>query len=176
MAVTRAQKVEKLKELQEKMKNASSIIFAHYIGMTVADVTTLRSDLKKAGSEMKVAKKNLMYLATKECGLPDIEESMLPGAVSIIFSYEDPLSGARTAYEFGKKHEQVKLLGGIFEGKVLSQKAAVTLATIPSRPQLLGIFAGMLQSPMSAFARAAKEIGEKGGVAAMMAAKATPSA
>lgn len=66
MAVTKAQKTEILAELKDKLQKSKSIMFAHYIGMTVADVSELRSNLKKQNAEMKVAKKTLMQLAAKE--------------------------------------------------------------------------------------------------------------
>jgi large subunit ribosomal protein L10 len=152
MALTRNQKKAQLTALTENMKKAESVIFAHYIGLTVADVSALRAKLKEAKAEMKVAKKTLMRLATKEAGLPEIPEAALTGPVACIFSFSDPITGAQVAFTFAKDHQQVALIGGIYDGKILSKEEAVALAKMPGRQELLTIFAGMLQSPLRSFA------------------------
>ncbi len=187
MAVSREQKAVQLKELKEKFQTASSVIFAHYIGMTVTDASDLRKKLKGQGAEMKVAKKTLMAIAAKEAALPVMEEDKLDGPVACIFSFQDPLSGAQVAFKFSKDHPQITFLGGMFEGKLLSKQEAMALATIPSRQVLLAIFAGMIRSPLTkfasmcnnpltGFARALKELEKKGGANPEAAAPAAPAA
>ena len=172
MALTREEKTVQLKDIQEKLGKASSVIFTHYIGMNVRDVSELRKKLKEVGAEMKVAKKTLMKIAAKEKSLPELPDALMDGPVACIFSYADPLTGAQVAFKFGKDHPQVTFLGGIFEGKLLSQADAKALAQIPSRLVLLAIFAGMVRSPLqtfagmcssplSGFARAVAEIAKK---------------
>ncbi len=152
MAVTRAQKATQLKELTDNLQKSKSLMFAHYIGMTVADVSDLRRKLRSAKAEMKVAKKTLMHIAAKNAGLPEMEEKLLDGPVACIFSFDDPLTGAQVAFAFAKDHPQVSLIGGIFEGKILSKEEAIAFAKIPGRQQLLGMFASMLRSPLQSFA------------------------
>ena len=158
MAVTKAQKAEILTDLKEKLQKAKSIMFAHYIGMTVADVSELRGNLKKGNAEMKVAKKTLMKLATKELNMPEPSDEMLDGAVACIFSFEDPLTGAQIAFKFAKTHKQVELIGGIFEGKMISKEEALAIAQIPGREGLLSMFAAMCIGPLSSFARGLSEL------------------
>ena len=150
--LTRAEKAAQLKDLTDKMKQCKSVLFAHYIGMTVADVSDLRRKLRSTKAEMKVAKKTLMQIATKDAGLPEVSESMIDGPVACIFSFDDPIAGAQIAFKFSKDHPQVELIGGIFDGKILSKEEAVTFAKIPGRQQLLGIFASMIRSPLQNFA------------------------
>lgn len=172
MALTRDQKVAQVKDLAEKMKNASSIIFAHYIGLTVSDITKLRSELQKGKAELKVAKKSLIQIAAKEINAPDITDESMPGPVACIFSYEEPTAGANLAYKFAKDHPQVSLIGGIFDGKILGAIEAKEMATIPSRLQLFAMFLSMCNapltqfisassSPLTGFARALAEIAKK---------------
>lgn len=158
MAVTKAQKAEILTELKEKMQKAKSILFAHYIGMTVSDVSELRSNLKKGNAEMKVAKKNLMRIAAKDTNLPEPPDEMLDGAVACIFSFEDPLTGGQIAFKFAKTHKQVELIGGIWEGKLIGKEEAMAIAQIPGREALLGMFMAMCQGPLSSFARGLSEL------------------
>lgn len=153
MALTRDQKAAQVKDLTQKMEKASSVVFTNYLGLTVAQVTKLRSHLKKEGAEMQVAKKNLIKIAAKEAKAPEVTDDMLPGDIACIFSYNEPTSGPGIAHKFAKDHPFVKLVGGIFSGKILSGSEALSLATIPSRQVLLGTFAGMIQSPLASFAR-----------------------
>lgn len=152
MAITRDQKATQLKELQDKLQSSQSVVFANYIGLKVSEVSELRRKLRAAGAEMKVAKKTLMRIAAKEVGLPMPDENALPGPVACIFSVGDPIVGPQVAHAFGKDHKQVQIIGGFFEGKLLSKTDALTLATIPGRQVLLATFAGMLQSPLRSFA------------------------
>ncbi len=152
MALTRDQKAEQLTELKDKISRAQSVIFTHYIGLTVAEVSDLRKKLKVAGAEMKVAKKTLMNIAAKEQGMPELPDQMMDGPVACIFSFNDPITGAQVAFAYGKDHPQVSFVGGLFEGKLLSQSDAKTLAQIPSKQVLLAQFMGMIRSPITKFA------------------------
>jgi len=185
MALTRDQKKAQVKDLTDKLKKAESVMFSHYIGLSVAEISELRSKLKDQDAEMRVAKKTLLKIAVKEAGMPDFDADILEGPVSCIFSFQDPLSGAQTAFKFGKDHDQVKILGGFFDGKMLSKEEAVELAKMPSRAQLLATFASMLRSPLvtftgqcasplSGFARALSELAEKGGAGDEPEAPETP--
>jgi len=152
MALTKAEKLAQLKELKEKMQSSQSVIFTHYIGLTVADVSDLRHKLKEQNAEMKVAKKTLMQIAAKELNMPELSDESIQGAVACIFSFNDPLSGAQVAFKYSKDHPQVELIGGIYDGKLLSKQEALTLAKMPGRTQLLGMFMSMVQSPLRSFA------------------------
>lgn len=179
MPVTRAQKEVRLAELKEKMSKAQSTIFAQYIGLKVNEVGELRQKLREADAEMKVGKKTLMRLAAKDANLPEISEKNLHGPIACIFSFADPLSGAQVAFKFAKDHAQVKLIGGIYAGKLLTKEQAIAMANMPGKMELLAMFASMLrsplvsfasmcQSPLSGFARGLSELAKK--------KEATPSA
>jgi len=189
MPVTRVQKEEQLTELTEKMGKAQSLMFAQYIGLKVSEVGELRQRLREANAEMKVAKKTLMRLATKASNLPEISEKNLTGPIACIFSFSDPLSGAQVAFKFAKDHAQVKIIGGIYDGKLLTKEEAMEMARMPGREQLLAMFASMLQSPLVSFAsicsspltgmaRGLSELAKKNAAApaASAAPEATPSA
>lgn len=152
MAVTRDEKAVQLKDLQEKMKKAQSLMFSQYIGLTVSEVGELRQKLREADAEMKVAKKTLMRIAAKESGFPEVPEHLMEGPIACIFSFSDPLSGAQVAFKFSKDHNKVKLIGGIFDGKILNTAEALEMAKMPGRLELLAMFAGMLRSPLVSFA------------------------
>lgn len=176
MALSRSQKTTQLTELKDKMKKSQSIMFAHYIGLNVAAVSKLRGKLKESKAEMKVAKKSLMQLAAKELQLPEISDETLNGPVACIFSFDDALAGAQVAFTFSKENPQVKLIGGIYDGKIVSAEEAVALAKIPSKLQLLGIFASMLNTPLRSFAIGLSEIAKKKAEPAAPAPAAAPEA
>lgn len=161
MALTKQQKADQLAELKEQMQKAQSLILTHYIGLKVSEVSDLRAKLKKENAEMKVAKKTLMQLAAKELGWPEIPDEALDGAVACIFSFQDALSGAQVAFKFGKKNPKVELIGGVFEGKLLSKKEAMALGQIPSKLALLSMFASMCNSPLTSFARGLSELAKQ---------------
>ncbi len=143
------------------MQKSSSVMFAHYIGLTVKNVSDFRDQLRASDAEMKVAKKTLMQLAAKDLGMPELTYDTLQGPVACIFSFADPLTGAQVAFKFGKTNPQVELIGGIFEGKLLSKEEAIAIAKIPGKLQLLGMFAAMLNSPMTSFARGLSELAKQ---------------
>lgn len=183
MALTRDQKTTQITELVTKLKDAQSVMFSNYIGLNVADVSDLRNKLRDGKAEMKVAKKTLIQRACKDAGYPDITPDDMEGPVACIFSFEDPLSGAQIAFKFAKTHKEVVLVGGVYDGKVLSKEEALELAKMPSREQLLAMFVGMLRSPLvsfasicnsplGGFARALNQMAEKGGFASAPAAEA----
>jgi large subunit ribosomal protein L10 len=174
MALTKDQKTAQVKELTTKLKDAQSVMFGHFTGLSVGDVSDLRNQLRENGAQMKVMKKTLIKLAFKEAGLPDIEPKEIDGAVACIMSFEDPLSGAQTAFKFSKDHDKVTLVGGVYDGKLLTAEESMELAKMPGREQLLGMFVGMLKSPLvnfagicssplSGFSRALDQMADKGG-------------
>lgn len=175
MALSRSQKTAQLAELKDKMQKSQSIMFAQYSGLTVAAVSKLRGKLKESKAEMKVAKKNLIQIAAKELNLPEISDEVMDGAVAAIFSFDDALAGAQVAFGFSKENPQVKLIGGIYDGKLVSATEAVALAKIPSKIQLLGIFAGMLNTPLRSFAIGLSEIAKKKAEPAPVAEQAKPA-
>lgn len=153
MAISRSQKEAQVKDLQQKFDSAESVIFTKYIGLSVSDVSELREKLRENKAEMKVAKKTLMRLATKGKNV-ELSEDDIEGPIACLFSYEDPIAGAQTAFKFAKDHPQVELMGGVFDGKMLTKEQAMEFAKLPSRLSLLATFMSMIQSPVSQFASA----------------------
>ncbi len=152
MALTRASKVTQVADLTQKFQKATSVVFTHYMGLSVADVSALRRSLKAKNAEMKVAKKTLIQLAAKHAGMPDLDESTIPGGIACIFSFGDPVAGAKTASQFGKDNAAMKLIAGYFDGKYLSNRETLEFANLPGREQLLATFMSMVRSPLSSFA------------------------
>lgn len=171
MAVTKQQKQEILADLKDKFSRAKSVAFGQYSGMSVAQVSDLRRELRKANVEFKVAKKTLMKLAAKDQGV-EVPDEIIEGTIAAVFSYEDPASGPKIMSQTSKKVEMLKMLGGIMEGKVMGLAEMKVLASLPSKLELLAKFMSMLRAPLqnfhgaisaptSSFARAMKAYADK---------------
>ncbi|HLC76012.1 MAG TPA: 50S ribosomal protein L10 [Candidatus Peribacterales bacterium] len=176
MALTKAQKSAQLTDLREDMKKAKSLVWLQYRSLSVGDASALRRKIRAKNAKMKVAKKTLFSIAVKEEGMGEIAEGTLgTEPLAFIFSFEDEISGAKAAFEFSKTNDKVRLMGGLLNGKVLSEKEAVDLAKMLGREELLAQFAMMIRSPLTnfaslcstplrSFAIGVNQLAEKGGI------------
>jgi len=148
---TKAQKEVVLKELVENMKKAKAVVFADYKGVSVKDLSLLRKAMRKEGVSFDVAKKTLIKIAAKEAGFPEIPDDVIEGPVGAAFCMEDETAAARLIFQAGKKNENLKLRGALFEGKVLSIADTKVLATLPTKQELLGKFVYLVKYPIQGF-------------------------
>lgn len=150
MATSKAKKQEILAELTADMAAAKGVAFVDLHGLTVEQMFELRRTLRAKGVKTKVAKKTLIILAAKNNGLL-VDKSMLNGQIAVAFSMDDEISAAQQLYKLGKKNELIKLVGGVFEKKVVDQAMITRVAQLPSREELLAKLVGSMKSPISGF-------------------------
>ena len=151
--------------IAEEIKDAQSVVLVDYRGLTVAQDTELRKQLREAGVVYKVYKNTMMKRAFEgtECeGL----ESCLEGPSAIAVSKDDATAPARILCKFAKDAPALELKGGVVEGNVYDVAGLTELSKIPSREELLSRLLGSMQSPIANFARVIKQIAEKDGEAA----------
>ena len=151
MAKTRAQKTVELEALVKAFQEGKAAAFTNYTGMSVAAITKLRKQMYASQVTYIVAKKTLLGLAAKQAGY-EINFRTLPGMVGVAFGTQDEMAPAKIVGDAGKDMP-IKLVGGIFEGKVVDQAFVIALAKLPSRTQLLGQLLNVMNGPMSGFAR-----------------------
>ena len=151
------QKKEEVANLAAKMKEAKIILLTDYRGINVADVTELRSELRKSDSEYKVIKNNIIRRALAENGIEGLDD-LLEGPTAVVMNNEDYLEAAKTIYNFSKDNDFYKIKGGIIEGKVMSAEEIITLAKLPSKETLIGMLAGALLGNISKLAVALNEV------------------
>lgn len=151
MPKTRAQKNEALERLKNAFKQGKSITFADYRGMKVAALSDLRKRLRGERVEYVVAKKTLLSLAAKEAGL-EIDFKTLPGMLGAAFAFEDEMAGPKLMGDAGKD-AQIKLVGGVFQGKAVDGVTILKLAKLPTRSQLLGQLLSVMSGSTAAFVR-----------------------
>ena len=151
------QKEEEVNSLAEKMQNAKLVLFADYRGITVEDVTNLRSTLRKSNSEYKIVKNNISRRALEKCGIEGLNEAV-EGPTAVIIGKDDYLEPAKAIYEYTKDHDFYKIKGGVVEGKVMTAEEIITLAKLPSRETLIGMLAGGLLGTISKLAVAIDQV------------------
>lgn len=149
MPKSRQQKEATLGALTEKLKAMKAVVFATFSGLSVKDTTDLRSQLRAQEVEMMVAKKTLMRRALKDADLDPDMIDQVEGSVAMVFGYADEVAPAKLLSAYAKGHEQVKLVGGIADGKFLQAAEVVALSKIPSKQELLAKTVWILKSPMT---------------------------
>lgn len=159
MALTKQQKEEVISELRTELKDAQTMVFVGFKGLTVAESNKLRKQLRENGVGLKVAKKTLLGRVLDEKGLAG-EMPTLEGEVAIAYS-SDVLAPAREVFTFSKGKATPTILGGVFENAYADKARILSIATIPSRETLLSQIAFLLKSPMQRLAIAVGQVAEK---------------
>ncbi len=152
MPKTKEQKKEILHDLEDKLSRSKSIIFTGFNALGVKDNENLRQSLQDNQAEYLVAKKTLLSLALKNSLKIEVDSKQFEGKLATVFSYEDEVAGARAVAKFSKgKENKVYFLGGILEGKLISQEQVIALAKLPSKEELYAQLLGSLNAPISGF-------------------------
>ena len=146
--------------IAEDIKDAASVVLVDYRGLTVAEDTALRKQLREAGVIYKVCKNTMMKRAFEGTDFAQLDE-YLEGPNAIAISKEDATAPARVLAEFAKKADKLELKGGVVEGTYYDAAGIGVIASIPSRDVLLGRLLGSMQSPITNFARVIKQIAEQ---------------
>lgn len=151
MAATKAKKQEMLAEVQTMFNEGKSVFFADFRGLTVAEIQAIRRELRANKVGYKVAKKTLIRKAAQENGYAEIPRDVMEGSIAMTVGYEDPIAPARLLKGLAKTYDKLALLGGLFEGKVLSGKDALAYASLPSKEELLAKLVYVMKSPIQGF-------------------------
>ena len=158
-----------VEEISAHIKDAASVVVVDYRGITVAEDTNLRKQLREAGVVYKVYKNTMMtraFAGTEFEGLT----ARLEGTNAIAISKDDATAPARILAKFAKDCKALEIKAGVVEGVVYDANGMAEIANIPSREELLSKFLGSIQSPITNFARVLNQIAEKGGADACEAA------
>ena len=152
--------------LTEKLQNASAGVLVDYKGITVAEDTALRAELRKNNVEYAVVKNTLLRFAAKNCGMDELD-GILNGTTSLAICNDDPVAPARVISDFAKKcNDHFEIKGGFMDGKVMSLNEVMALAEIPPLPILRAQVLGTMLAPISGLACVLKQIAEKQGAPA----------
>ena len=149
----------------EDIKDAASVVLVDYRGLTVAEDTALRKQLREAGIVYKVCKNTMMKRAFEGTDFAALDEH-LEGPSAIAISKDDATAPARILCKFAKDAKALELKAGVVEGTVYDVAGLTELSKVPSREELLSKLLGSLQSPITNLARVLNQIAEQGGEAA----------
>jgi large subunit ribosomal protein L10 len=157
MNKVRTAKVATVDELKAKVEGTSTAVVTEYRGMTVAQISTLRRQLRTLDADYKVFKNTLVRRAIEGTAVAPLDE-FLVGPTAIAFVNGDISAVAKALRDFAKATPTLVVKGGVLDGKALNVKDLTALADLPSRDVLLARFAGLLASPLSTMAGLLKAI------------------
>ena len=160
-------------ELTEKLKSAASGVLVDYKGITVAEDTALRTELRQNEVDYSVVKNTLVRFAINNCGMEALDD-VLNGTTSLAISHTDPIAPMRVINKFSKQFNGAKftIKAGFMDGKVLSMEEIMALAELPSKEALQAQVLGTMLAPITSLAIVIKAIAEKGGATVEAAAPA----
>lgn len=154
-----------VEEISELLSGSATAVAVDYRGLTVAQDTELRKQLREVGVVYKVYKNTMINFAIKGTEFEELGQH-LEGPTAIAVCKDDATAAARVICKFAKEAEALEVKGGIVDGVYYDAAGIKQIASIPSREVLLSKLLGSMQSPISNFARVIKQIAEKDGEAA----------
>ena len=138
-----AQNNEMLSNIKADLEGVSAMWVVDYRGLTVKEIQELRRSIREAGATMKVYKNTLVNIALKENDLPTLDD-MLKGPNAFVFAGEDIAAAAKAVKNFAKDNDKLEIKGGLLEGAEVNAAEVEAIASLPSREQLFGQIAGLI--------------------------------
>ena len=153
-----------VEEISAAIKDAQSVVLVDYRGLTVAQDTELRKQLREAGVTYKVYKNTMMNFAFKGTDFESLAP-FLDGPSAVAISTTDATAPARVLAKFAQTANNLEIKAGVVEGTLYDANGMKAISSIPSREELLSKLLGSIQSPIANFARCMNQLAEKGGAA-----------
>lgn len=150
--MNRAQKEDSVEELGQIFADSGVVVVAHYAGLTVAQMSDFRSQMRLAGGRVRVAKNTLARIALE--GKPCQGMAVyLKGQTVLAFS-EDPVAAAKVADAYAKRNDKFRILGGAMGDAILDTEGVKAVANMPSREEVIASIVGCIISPAAQLAGA----------------------
>jgi large subunit ribosomal protein L10 len=143
--VKRSEKNNFVQKLKDELKDSSSVIVAHYDGLSVLETDSLRKEMRNNGAKFRVTKNRLTKIALADTPYESITD-LFVGPTAIAYS-SDPVAPAKVSVNFEKKLENFKIIGGSYDGDKIDKDKINFLATLPSLDQIRGILLGLINAP-----------------------------
>ena len=141
----RSEKNDFVNNMKDEISNSSSIIVAHYSGLSVLETEDLRKEMRENGAKFKVTKNRLTKLALSDTQFKDIAD-LFSGPTAIAYS-DDPIAPAKVAVSFEKKYSNFKIIGGGYDGEKIDKDKINFLATLPSLDGIRAKVISLILSP-----------------------------
>ena len=158
-------KKQQVAELKERLEGAVAGVLVNYSGISVADDTKLRKELRENGVKYSVVKNTLLTIALEGTLLSGLSE-VLNGTTAIATSADDYTSAARILSKYAETSETFSVKSGFLDGEIIGLDKIEALAKLPSREVLLATVCNVFNAPIASFARAVQAIVDKNGEAA----------
>lgn len=146
-------------EVSAQVAQAQTIVLAEYRGIPVAEITTLRANARQAGVYFHVLKNTLARRAVQGTPFEALADQMVGPMVYSISA--DAVAAAKVVHEFAKTNDKLVIKAGAYNGKMLDKAAVAALASVPSKEVLLAQLLGVMQAPVSGFARVLAAVAEQ---------------
>lgn len=159
MALNQAEKEAIVAEVTQQFAQAQTIVLAEYKGVNVSDLTGLRKKAREHGVYLKVLKNKLAAIAAKDTPASALVDAMKGPLIYSVST--DAVAAAKVLNDFAKTNDKIVLKTGVYNGNVLNPEQVKQLASIPSREELLAKLLGVMQAPVSGFARCLAALAEK---------------
>jgi len=150
------EKAKMVAEVHEKLKAARVAIVTEYRGLTVAQITRLRREIRGASGEYQVIKNTLARLALKDTAYGPLDR-LLEGPNGWVLGYADPVAVSKTLIKFIEENEKLTIKGGFLEGEFMDQAKVKVLAQMPSKPELQAKLLALMQAPATQLLRLIQE-------------------
>ena len=147
MAVTRADKVVELEQLEKAFKGSDSAILVDYKGMNVPQVTELRRQLRTAKASYRVVKNTVARRALKGTAF-EVLEKFFQGTTAVAYTSTDPVALAKALTAFGKTTPTLQIKAAVVQGRAVKPAEVAELAALPGKPELYARLLGTLNAPM----------------------------
>lgn len=153
------QKQQQVSEMSQALKSAASVVVVDYLGLTVAEATELRKQLRESGVKMQVVKNTILRRAAADAGIEGLDEAFV-GPTAVVYSEEEVVAPAKIVAEFAKDAKALEIKGGMIEGEVAPIEKIEALAKLPDREGLLSMLLSVLQAPVRNVAYAVKAVAD----------------
>jgi len=141
------QKTKAVQEFEKQAREANGLIITSFKSLKTVEFNEMRAKLRPLKGEYRVVKNSLTRIALKNAGMAELAD-MLEGPTAVVMESGDAIAATKAVFEFAKTHENLKINGGFFDGKVISGKDLKAIASLPSREVLLATLLGTMQAPM----------------------------
>lgn len=148
--------------LAEELKGSCAGVLVEYSGVTVADDTALRAELRKDNVTYKVVKNSILKRAAEEVGLSDLD-AVLAGTTALAICENDYVAPARILKKFADSHKDFNIKSGFMDGEVIDLATIENLASLPTKDVLLATVCNAFNAPIAAFARVIQAVVDQSG-------------
>lgn len=153
-------KAETVAAVHERLKVAKMAIVTEYRGLTVAQMTRLRREIRQASGEYQVIKNTLVRRALKDTAFGDLER-LLQGPNGWVLAYDDPVMLTKALVKFADDNDKLAIKGGVFEGQFMEPAKVKVLAQMPSKPELQARLLATINAPATQLVRLVQEPGAR---------------